>query len=1146
MDFTRVLQATIGILVLEGRVSYRRLQAEFGLSEAQLAAIKIEVTEVRPLAVDQDGRFLAWVGSGSPDAFSVKSGSANGMQVAAQQPSQNDPTTESIENEAERRPLTVMFCDLADSTELSVRHDPEELQDVIGAYRECCSDIIREYEGYIAKYMGDGILVYFGYPKSSEHNADRAIRTGLAIVEAMADLNLGLGRETGIEFAVRIGIATGQVVVGELVGEGLAQERTVIGEAPNVAARLQSVAPRNGIVIGRRTKDVAGDVFLYEDLGEHELKGLAGPIRTFGVIGLRTEAVEDEAGGKGSITVPPVLIGRDEEIGLLRRAWQSTKDEGRGRIVVISGEPGIGKTTLINTLRTLARAEGMTRMTFRCSAYHTNSALYPVIEHIRKIAGWQIEDTPELRLSKIESMLEGYNLTHGDAILLLAALLSLTVPEDRYAPLKLTPQQLKQRTEDLLVALALEEAERRPVLYIWEDLHWADPSTLDFLGLLAEQAPTAPILMVFSFRPEFAIPWPPRSHLTPITLSRLERPQIESLVKSLAGDRTLPGDVLEYIVSKTDGVPLYIEELTKTILRSDVLRQQQDRYVLTGSLSDVDIPTSLQESLLARLDRLPTMRQVAQLGAVLGREFAYEVLDKIGVLEESQLRDGLGQLVDAELLYQRGRPPLAKYIFKHALIQDAAYQSLLKRTRQQYHRQVAEILQSNFPEMVEVQPELLAHHMTEAGRTSDAVTYWQRAGEKAVQRSANREAVDQLTKALEQLATLPDTAERAERELCLQSTLGPAVMAMKGYASPDASAVYTRARELARVTGHNENIGPLLFGAWSFNLVAGNHRVAWEVGEDLLELAEKVDDPGPRLYVHHALGVSSIYMGTPAKARAHFEQVLNLYDRNAHQGLAFGYGVDVGAMAQAYSAWPLWLLGHPEQAREAANRAAALSGQISHSFTQSRTSYLNAIVHLFLKDAAQQDWAKQALQSAKAQGYELVLTAAPILEAAALTRGCQHADGSKQISEGIKAYHATGARFQSTHYLVILAEALGAAGTPDKALKVLAEAATIANRCEERYCEAEIHRLRGEFLLAQSESDFAEADQSLHQALDLARGQQAKSLELRAAISLARRYAGQGREQDGRDLLAPVYACFTEGFETADLKDAKALLDELA
>ena len=688
MTFSEILKEAIWLLVTEGQISYCRLRRELDLDDETLEDVRIELIEVKCLASDKDGQLLLW--SPAPTSGDHARPTASPAQLAPLRASggaaspaagQTEPETSTIGGSTatggERRQLTVMFCDLVGSTALSMRLDPEDLQDIIRRFQELCAKVVAKFDGYVAKYMGDGVLIYFGYPQAHEKGAERAAHTALAILEAMPDLGAGLPHEQEVELAARIGIDTGLVVVGEAIGEGSAAELTVVGETPNVAARLQALAGPNEIVIGSVTHELAGDAFEYEDLGTHRLKGIAEPVKAWRVLGLS----DTEAATAGATPGGGRLVGRDEEVGLLLRRWEQSK-EGHGQAVLISGEPGIGKSTLVETVSAEVKREGYTRIPHRCSPYHTNSVLYPVVEHMKRLMRWEPDDSADAKLDKLENWLRGFSQPLAEVVPLVAALISLPLPEDRYPPLGLTSQQQKQQTLDAIVALTLEVAERRPIMELWEDLHWADPSTLELLGLLIDQTPTASLLIAVTFRSEFVPPWPMRSHMTPITLNRLERPQIEAMVGLLAGRKSLPPEVIEHVVTKTDGVPLYVEELSKMMLESDMLREESDRYVLTGPLSTVAIPATLQESLMARLDRLPTLREVAQFGAVLGREFAYEMLEGLAVIEEQVLEEGLSQLVESELLYQRGRPPRSKYIFKHALVQDAAYHSLLRRTRQ--------------------------------------------------------------------------------------------------------------------------------------------------------------------------------------------------------------------------------------------------------------------------------------------------------------------------------------------------------------------------------------------------------------------------------------------------------------------------------
>jgi predicted ATPase/class 3 adenylate cyclase len=1171
MKFINVLARVTWLLLTDGIVSYRRLQREFDLDSDALEDVRRELIQMKCWAIDRDGEFLVWVGTAngsSPSSASTLApleslaplpGKGHGESVQDLEPDKSTAATAPTEttdisaacpptSDAERRPLTVMFCDMADSTALSTQLDPEDLQDVIRAYQETCTKIFREYEGFIARYMGDGILIYFGYPKSLERNAERAVRSALDIIDAMTELNQTLDLDKDKEIAVRIGIATGTVMVGEIVGEGMAQERTVIGEAPNLAARLQGLARRNGVIVGSLTREVAGDVFDYEDMGSHELKGIPGRVATWGVTGLHdNDARENGDDANDGPAQLPVLVGRDEEIGLLRRAWQSTENEGRGQVVTINGEAGIGKSVLLEGLKAEVLAENSPQLTMRCSPYHTNSALYPVIEHFKRLARWQPEDSNETRLDKLETMLKRYEQPLEESVPLMASLLSLALPDGQYPILELTPLEQKQQTQDMIIGISMEVAEQRPFLQLWEDLHWADPSTQELIGLLIEQAPTTSLLMILTNRPEFVPPWPPRSHITPITLNRLERSHAEAMVTRIAGQKQLPGEVIEHIVKKTDGVPLYVEELTKTILSSDILRQSGDHLELTGPLSSLSIPGTLQESLMARLDRLPQVREIAQLGSVLGREFAYEMITGLSTIDEATLQQGLGQLVEAELLYQRGRPPRARYIFKHALVQDAAYGSLLRRPRQQHHMEVAQLLESRFPDIAEANPELVAHHYTEAGATEQAVANWLKAGQRAARKSAHLEAITHLRQGLNLLTTLPETTERAKLELAFQSTLGPAVVATQGYASPDTGQVYSRSRELCKLVGEAEDIYPVLFGVYLFELGRARHERALDLAEEFLERTQQSQDSAAQAAGNLMKAVSLVHIGKQTIAHQHCQKALDLHDPDQHRPIAFRYGLEIRTAVNAYDAWALWLLGYPDQALERGRQSLDFLKRIKHPYTQSRALYWNTVLHEFRREwPIVDERASSAMQSASKNGFALVLATSQIMQGAAIAATGQGKAGLQQMRDGLDAYQATGGLFQRTYLLAKFAEALNAEGLPEEGLEALQEAAKLAETSSEFYYESEIHRLRGELLLAASPKDAAEAEACYQQALEVARRQEAKSLELRAAASLARLWQQQGRQKNAHELLAPIYGWFSEGFDTADLIDAKELLSELS
>jgi class 3 adenylate cyclase/tetratricopeptide (TPR) repeat protein len=870
VDFDAMLEQVLELLQRQGRVSYRALKRRFDIDDSYVEDLKEEILFTHPHVVDEEGRGLVWIDSASSTAMTPPDTPKNQVSSVIEPPA-TPPTPE-----AERRQLTVMFCDLVDSTALARQLDPEDLREVVRAYQDTCAKVIARFEGHIAQYLGDGLLVYFGYPLAHEDDAQRAVRAGLGMIEALGQLNTRLTQERGVQLAVRLGVHTGLVVVGD-VGGGTRQEQLALGETPNLAARLQSIAAPNTLVISAATFQLLGGFFACQPLGTRPVKGLAQPLAVYRVLYESMARSRLEAAGNTGLTP---LVGRDQDIGLLLERWAQVK-EGVGQVVLLSGEAGIGKSRLVQVMTEQVAAEPQAWLTpCQCSPYHQHSALYPMIDLLERVVlRFEREESPQQKLRKLEGLVVQYGLPLAEAVPSLAALLSLPLTAD-YAPLPVSPEQQKQQTLHALLTMLLRNAAQQPVLFVMEDMHWIDPTTLEFLNLLVDQGPTARILALFTFRPDFSPPWTGRSHLTQVTVHRLPRHQAVEVIRQVAQGKTLPPEVIEQIVAKTDGVPLFVEELTKMVLESELLQEREERYELTGPLPPLAIPATLHDSLMARLDRLTTVKGLAQLGATLGREFSYELFQAVSLWDEETVRRGLHQLVEAEFLYQRGLAPQATYRFKHALIQDAAYQSLLRSTRQQYHQCIAQVVEARFPEHCETQPELLAHHYTEAGMLAQAIPYWQRAGQRAIERSANVEAVAHLTKGLELLATLPDTPERAQQELVMQTTLGPALMTIKGFATPEVERVYTRARALCRQVGETPQLFPVLWGLWLFYEVGGEVQTARELAEQLLSLAQRQQDPALLLSAYRAMGQTVYWQGELAQARAYLEQGIALITRS--------------------------------------------------------------------------------------------------------------------------------------------------------------------------------------------------------------------------------------------------------------------------
>ena len=829
--------------------------------------------------------------------------------------------------EAERRQLTVMFCDLVESTALASQLDPEELRDIVQTYQQVCTEVIQRFDGHIAQYLGDGLLVYFGYPQAHEDDAQRAVRAGLGIIAALEHLTVRPELPQPMTLAVRVGIHTGLVVVGTLGGSAR-QEHLALGETPNIAARLQGMAVPNTVVVSGVTCRLVQGYFAYEALGEQPLKGVATPTEAYRIVEAhRTQSHFDATVTRG---LTP-LVGRTHEVALLRERWEQVK-EGYGQVVLLSGEAGMGKSRLVQELHRDLAGEPHLRLACQSSPYYQHTALHPIIDLLEREAGFHREDTPEAKFEKLEHTMRQWGLPLAEMVPHLATLLSLPLPEQRYPFQPLASQQQRQQILGTLLDLVLALAAQQPVLCIVEDLHWSDPSTLELLALYIKQGPAAPVLMLMTCRADFHPPWGVHEHVTHLTINRLSPNRVAQMVASMLGEKTLPATLLQQVVAKADGIPLFVEEVTKWVVEVGLTTDRSAQREVQVSALPLAIPTTLHASLLARLDRLGPAKGLAQLSATLGKQFSYELLHAVSTLDEASLQRDLERLVEAALLYQRGAGPQAMYTFKHALIQEAAYQSLLKRTRQQYHRQIAQALVERFPDTARQQPELLAYHYTQAQLHEQAVGYWQRAGEHAAQRSAHVEAMAHLTQGLDLLTTLPDTPKRAQDELTLLTRLRLSLAATKGYAAPELAQVNSRMRTLCQQVQEPTLLLGALTGLWPFYLARAELQTARALAEQVLTLAGsmqrtsilpqgRVSPRRPYLWGHFMLGQTLLCLGELSRAREELDLARAVYDPQQHRPQVTLAQQDPGVTCLAQGAHALWYLGYPDQALQRSQAA---------------------------------------------------------------------------------------------------------------------------------------------------------------------------------------------------------------------------------
>jgi len=1038
-----------------------------------------------------------------------------------------------ISYDAERRQLTVMFCDLVGSTERAERLDPEELRELMRAYRKACDEVVARYEGHVAQYLGDALMAYFGWPRAHEDDAERSVRAGLEIVHAVKAVH------ATPQLAVRIGVATGTVVVGAVSRADDAEAKLAWGDTPNLAARLQALAGPDEVVIAPSTRRLVGAAFQLSDLGLHSLKGLAQPVRAWRARPMHRPLGRFEAAHEGVALTP--LVGREEEVALLLRGWARTRD-GEGQVVLVGGEPGVGKSRLTQVLRAHIAAEPHSALVYQCSTYHRNSALYPFTEELEFAAGFAREDTPEQKLDKMEAWLAGTPEQRAEAAPLIAALLSL--PTERYAALGLSPQKQKEETLEALVGQLEVLSRDRPILMVFEDAQWIDPTSQEALNVLVPRLQAQRVMLVITYRPEYTPHWAEQPHVTVLGVSRLGRRQGAELVAEVTERRPLPAEVLRQILARTDGVPLFVEELTKSVLESGLLHDDGEKYRLQRPLPTLAIPTSLRDSLLARLDRLAPVKYVIQIGACIGRQFPYELLARVSALPEEQLDEALCKLTDAGLVYSRGKAPQATYTFKHALVQDAAYDSMLKSKRQHLHAQLAQVLEQDFADRVANEPELLAHHYTQAANPDAAIPWWREAGKLAAKRDALQEAVAHFQKGLALIEQQPPSRERDKIELSIREPLNGAWIGWRGWPASEVNVNATAILQLAKHQRTPESMLMGLYGVWISTLTQGRVADALGWAERLLAEGNKTGDLDLQILGHTATMISHFYLGELLAAREHGDRGLALYDPGRADRWMQLTGHDTRTVCLGWSAHWTWMLGYPDQAVQISNEKDAHARGLGHAFNLGYALTVGAYPFDYRCEPEQLvERVGEADRLARRQSIPILYQVmVPQVEGLARLRNRHLPESILLLRQGIENWNKLGGHTRVPYLKSALAEALALQGDLDAALEVIGESLQQIERpgWQERSHLAEVLRLKGWMLMKRGSHE--EADAVLRASIDWARQQQAKSWELRTSTTLAQLLLERGQRDRAREALAPIYNWFTEGLDTHDLRAARALL----
>jgi class 3 adenylate cyclase/predicted ATPase len=1023
---------------------------------------------------------------------------------------------------AERRHLTILFCDIGGSTSRADSLRLEALNEVNRGYLEACERAIHEVGGFLSNKFGDSVQALFGYPHAHEDDAERAVRAALSIIQS-----IGTSNSTKTTFLdVRVGIASGDVLISSNELE------TLVGETPNRAVHLQAAAQPNSILITDETRQLLSKTFLLQRL-QLQLKGETAPSTVWRVIG-ETNLASRFATHVVNLTD---FVGRDQEVALLTGRWQQAI-EGEGQVVLLFGEAGIGKSRIVEMFRQdIANRTRTPTTLYQCSPFHLDSPLHPIISRIQREAEFAANDPPDVKLGKLEALLRSSTTSPESVVPLFAALLSIDTG-GRYPPPDPDPQRRKERTLNALVQRLADQTTIGPTLMIFEDVHWADPTTLDLLGRMILRVHELSALLIVTCRPEFKAGWVGHPQITALILNRLGRRHCRAMIESIAG-RTMPTDIVDQIVAKTDGVPLFVEELTKNVLESGSLREIGDALVLIDPQMRLAIPSTLRDSLTARLDRLETAKEVAQIGAAIGREFSYPLLAAVSTLPEIQLQDALLKLVAAELIFVRGAPPTATYVFKHALVQDAAYDTFVRSNRQQLHARIADVLETRFPETAETQPEILAHHFMLAGRLERSIHWGRKAGDLAIRRSANREAVGHLGRVLELLKSRQETRERDTDELDIRIKLSGPLIATGGYVSPELSHNYARASDLCIKLGEDKSAFPVMYGQWVIPYVRGDMKAAVEQSEKFLHRSKQQDDVGLRLMGHRIYGSSLVWRGDTKVGRMHLEQARDSY-RPEHAQLAYSFGQHPRTAALAQLSLALQHLGDIDQAMAIGNEAIKEAKRFGHFNSIAYSLCFVSLLIMLRRDIGSlRETASELLQTAEHHNSSYwTLRAKPMLGWVEAHEGNVES-GLRQMRENTEALREQRANLWVPQTLLLEAEFITGMEQYERAYALLDVAQALIEPLDQRFYEAELHRVRGVVLISEGSAVAGEA--SIDRAIEVARRQNSRFLELRASVVKARMLASRDREE-ARRVLTPIYQSFSEGFDTADLVEARALL----